>query len=105
KFDFDGNVVSKIGLDFEDSFYRLSGLIETENGYILADGNLNQFIFTDKDGKELGRIKLKELYNSNAPHMGQLTKGSDGKLYIAISDERPDKSCREILVFRLNSEF
>lgn len=105
KFDFDGNVVSKIGLDFEDSFYKLSGMVETENGYIIADGNLNVFIFTDKEGKELGRIKLHELYNTNYPNMGEMSIGSDGKIYIAMTEERPDNSCREMLVFRLNSEF
>ena len=69
-YDLDGNQQLLLGGDQHgDSAYfgSLTGIAETANGYIAADGNMREFYFWSKDGTLLAEVDCYDMFGTRYP--------------------------------------
>ena len=70
-YDYDGNQLLKLGgedISSPDKLGSITGMAETENGFVAADGNMREIQFWAKDGTHVGAISTCLLYTSRQNH-------------------------------------
>lgn len=103
-YDYDGNLIQTMGgNDFSEPDYigYITGMVETANGYVAADGNMRDFYFWTKEGTVIGTISAADLFGTNYPWIEDMQLLDDGSILVALTEERTDRSCNELLFFRL----
>lgn len=85
-----------------DSLGSVTQMIETPNGLIGLDGNMREILFWKNDGTFIGKLEDSELFGTNYPWISAAAMLPDGSILIGLTEERPDKSADEFIVFRLS---
>ncbi len=83
----------------------VTGIIKGENSYMAADANMRSMEFWNKEGVHIGNVEDDALFGTRYPWFGSIKKSPDGNIYIVMSEQRPDKSANEIVVYRVKGDF
>lgn len=91
------------GDQHEDPAYfgSLTGIAETANGYIAADGNMREFYFWSKDGTLLAEVDCYDMFGTRYPWIEDVKVAEDGSVMVLMTQDRDDDSASELMVFRL----
>lgn len=103
-YDLEGNQQLLLGGDqHEDPAYfgSLTGIAETANGYIAADGNMREFYFWSKDGTLLAEVDCYDMFGTRYPWIEDVKVAEDGSVMVLMTQDRDDDSASELMVFRL----
>lgn len=103
-YDYDGNQLLKLGGDdisSPDKLGSITGMAETENGFVAADGNMREIQFWAKDGTHVGAISTKDIFGVSYPWLEDMQLLDDGSLLILLTQQREDGSANELMFFRL----
>ena len=103
-YDLEGNQQLLLGSDqHEDPAYfgSLTGIAETANGYIAADGNMREFYFWSKDGTLLAEVDCYDMFGTRYPWIEDMKVAEDGSVMVLMTQDRDDDSASELMVFRL----
>ena len=103
-YDLDGNQQLLLGGDQSGDpahIGSISGIAETANGYVAADGNMRELYFWSKDGTLLGEIDCQEFFGTSYPWIEDVKVTDDGSLMLLMTQKRDDNSASELMVFRL----
>ena len=103
-YDYDGNQLLELGgtdLNDLDKLGAITGMAETENGFVAIDGNMRQIQFWAKDGTHLGAISTDEIFGVRYPWLEDMQLLDDGSILILLTQERDDESADELMFFRL----
>ncbi|MDO5649212.1 MAG: hypothetical protein Q4G11_01305 [Gallicola sp.] len=100
----EGKLLLKLEGREGDVLGSITGIVETPKGYIGADANMRTFVAWDKEGTYLGNVKDEAVIGTDYPWMGSFFEAVDGSYYVIATDERQDKSCDEVLVFKIKVE-
>ena len=74
---------------------------QTENGYLVLDGNLREVMLYEADGTYIGQCDFSDLFGTDYPWPCDACVTSDGSILVIMTDERPDESADEVIVFKL----
>lgn len=103
-YDYDGNQLLKLGgedISSPDKLGPITGMAETENGFVAADGNMREIQFWAKDGTHVGAISTEDIFGVSYPWLEDMQLLDDGSLLIMLTQERDDGSANELMFFRL----
>ena len=103
-YDYDGNQLLKLGgedISSPDKLGSITGMAETENGFVAADGNMREIQFWAKDGTHVGAISTEDIFGVSYPWLEDMQLLDDGSLLIMLTQERDDGSANELMFFRL----
>ena len=103
-YDLDGNQQLLLGGDLQEDpayFGSLTGIAETANGYIAADGNMREFYFWSKDGTLLAEVDCYDMFGTRYPWIEDMKVAEDGSVMVLMTQDRDDDSASELMVFRL----
>jgi hypothetical protein len=81
--------------------HSITGMAETENGFVAADGNMREIQFWAKDGTHVGAISTEDIFGVSYPWLEDMQLLDDGSLLIMLTQERDDGSANELMFFRL----
>ncbi len=84
-----------------DRLGSITGMAETENGFVAADGNMREIQFWAKDGTHVGAISTEDIFGVSYPWLEDMQLLDDGSLLIMLTQERDDGSANELMFFRL----
>ena len=73
-YDYDGNQLLKLGgedISSPDKLGSITGMAETENGFVAADGNMREIQFWAKDGTHVGAISTEDIFGVSYPMAGR----------------------------------
>ncbi len=84
----------------DDAFGSVTGIVETSNGILVLDGNYRALKMFDKDGQFLWSVDSDPLLGTDYPWLSSMVPTGNAVL-IAAAQERPDKSCDELLLFEV----
>ena len=73
----------------------------TANGFLALDGNMREVVLWTADGTWIGSVDDSDLFGTDYPWFAAADMAEDGSVFIVMSDERPDESADEAIVFRL----
>ncbi len=76
--------------------------MSTENGFLALDGNMREVVLWSADGTWIGAADDGDLFDTSYPWIAAADVAPDGSLLIIMSDERPDGSADEVIVFKLS---
>lgn len=76
-------------------------VVDAPNGYFAMDGNMRTMPYWSKDGTYQGRLEDSDLFGTNYPWFSASTY-HNGSLYTVMTEQRADKSAKEVLVFQVN---
>ena len=85
----------------KDKLGSITGMAETENGFVAADGNMREIQFWAKDGTHIGAISTDDIFGVSYPWLEDMQLLDDGSLLIMLTQERDDGSANELMFFRL----
>lgn len=77
-------------------------MAETDNGYIILDGNMRWVVLYDKDGTWIGNCSDSDIFGTDYPWFCDAQMTDDGSIICIMTDERPDGSSDELIAFRLS---
>jgi len=80
----------------------VSDVVETENGFIVLDGNVRTLFFYGTDGSLIAEVGDGDLFGTFYPWISSATVMSDGSVLVALVEEREDESAYELLLYRLS---
>ena len=103
-YDYEGNQLLKLGgedISSKDKLGSITGMAETENGFVAADGNMREIQFWAKDGTHVGAISTEDIFGVSYPWLEDMQLLDDGSLLIMLTQERDDGSANELMFFRL----
>lgn len=103
-YDYDGNQLLELGgtdSGDSDNLGAITGMAETENGFVAIDGNMREIQFWAKDGTHLGAISTNEIFGVSYPWLEDMQLLDDGSILILLTQEREDESADELMFFRL----
>ncbi|MDD7769739.1 hypothetical protein [Suipraeoptans intestinalis] len=103
-YDYEGNQVVELGGEQSSDPDRLgyiTGMAETENGFVATDGNMRRIHFWAKDGTSVGSIETSKIFGTSYPWLEDMQKLEDGSLLLLVTQEREDGSANELMLFRL----
>ena len=103
-YDYEGNQLLKLGgedISSKDKLGSITGMAETENGFVAADGNMREIQFWAKDGTHIGAISTDDIFGVSYPWLEDMQLLDDGSLLIMLTQERDDGSANELMFFRL----
>lgn len=75
---------------------------QTENGFLVLDGNMRDVILYAPDGSYIGSCDFSDLFGTDYPWPCDACVTEDGSILVLMTDERADESADEILVFKLS---
>ena len=104
-YDLDGNQLLLLGGEQSGDpahIGSITGIAETANGYVAADGNMREFYFWTKDGTLLGEVECSEFFGTSYPWIEDMKVAEDGSLMLLMTQRRDDESASELMVFRLS---
>lgn len=97
------NVLGKDGDIGDDTVGSATSVIETDNHYVVLDGNLRKLMLWDKEGNFVGKIEDGDIFGTGYPWICTNTTADDGTIYIGLSEGREeDNSKDELLVFKVS---
>lgn len=76
--------------------------VSTDNGFLALDGNMREVVLWSADGTWLGAADDGDLFGTNYPWIAAADRAEDGSILIVMSEERPDQSADEVLVYQLS---
>ena len=103
-YDYEGNQLLKLGgadISSPDRLGSITGMAETENGFVAADGNMRAIQFWAKDGTHIGAISTEDIFGVDYPWLEDMQLLDDGSLLILLTQKRNDESANELMFFRL----
>lgn len=103
-YDYDGNKQLLLGgetYEDPDCLGAVTGIVETANGYVAADGNMRKLYFWEKDGTFIGTVDSDDIFGTDYPWFEDMQLLDDGSILLMLTQERFDESADELLVFRL----
>ncbi len=103
-YDYDGNQLLELGgteSSDPDKIGYITGMAETENGFVAIDGNMRKIHFWAKDGTHIGTISTSDLLGCRYPWLEDMQLLDDGSLWILLTQRREDDSANELMFFRL----
>ena len=103
-YDYDGNQLLELGgteISDRDVLGYITGMAETENGFVATDGNMRRIQFWNKEGVHVGDIETKDIFGTGYPWLEDMQLLEDGSILIMVTQEREDKSANELMLFRL----
>lgn len=103
-YDYDGNQLLELGgteISEPDNLGYITGMAETENGFVAIDGNMRCIQFWNKEGVHVGAIKAKDIFGTDYPWLEDMQLLDDGSILILVTQERADESADELMFFRL----
>lgn len=103
-YDYDGNQLLELGgteISDPDSLGAITGMVETENGFVAIDGNMREIQFWAKDGTHIGAISTEDIFGVGYPWLEDMQLSDDGSILILLTQEREDGSADELMLFRL----
>ena len=74
---------------------------QTANGYLVLDGNMRDVILYQADGTYIGCCDFSDLFGTDYPWPCDACVMEDGSILVIMTDERPDESADELIVFKL----
>ncbi len=102
-YDTDGNFqVMLEGVDEDHGLGCVTYVFDTANGYMGMDGNMRKIMFWDKSGTCIGTLEDSDLFGTHYPWFSDSILTPDGNLFTVMTEERSDKSAKEVLVFMMN---
>ena len=84
-----------------DNLGSVTYVAETANGFLALDGNMREIVLWTKDGTYIGTADDGDLFGTNYPWFAHGTQLSDGSILVLMTEERPDRSAMEVLVYQL----
>lgn len=102
-FDLDGKELFTLAntRDDDSGLGYTSGVAETANGFVAADGNMRDLVFWNAKGEFIGKADVAKLFGLRYCWMEDLTVTADGDIIIAASEDRPDDSAEELMIYRI----
>ena len=103
-YDHDGNQLLELGgadISDPDKLGSITGMAETENGFVAIDGNMRGIQFWDKEGVHVGTIRAKDIFGTDYPWLEDMQLLDDGSILILATQKRADESASELMLFRL----
>ena len=103
-YDYEGNQLLELGgadIGSPDRLGSITGMAETENGFVAADGNMRKIQFWAKDGTHVGAISTDDIFGVSYPWLEDMQLLDDGSLLILLTQQREDGSANELMFFRL----
>ena len=103
-FDLEGNQKAVLGnksMGDPDWLGWITQMIEAKNGFIGLDGNMRKVCFWKSDGTYIGTLDDGEMFGTSYPWMSTGVVLDDGSILIGLTEERPDDSAVEFLVYKL----
>ena len=82
-------------LNTKDKLGSITGMAETENGFVATDGNMREIQFWAKDGTHIGAISTDDIFGVSYPWLEDMQLLDDGSLLIMVTQERDDGSANE----------
>lgn len=104
-YDLQGNhKVTLGGTEFgePDSLGSMTVVVETANGFLGLDGNMRNVLFWKADGTFIGAVDDGDLFGTRYPWLSTAVLMPDGTILVGMTEERPDKSADEFLLFKLS---
>lgn len=80
----------------------LTFISKVDGGYLGLDGNMRRLILWDDKGNYIGNADDKDLFGTHYPWFSSTDTMPDGGFLTILTDERPDRSCTELLAFKLS---
>ena len=78
-----------------------SGVVETANGFMVADGNMRDLVFWNTKGEFIGKADVAKLFGLRYCWMEDVTVTADGDIIVAASEDRSDDSAEELILYRI----
>ena len=103
-YDYEGNQLLELGgadIGSPDRLGSITGMAETENGFVATDGNMRKIQFWAKDGTHVGAISTDDIFGVSYPWLEDMQLLDDGSLLILLTQQREDGSANELMFFRL----
>lgn len=103
-YDYDGNQLLELGgteISDPDNLGYITGMAETENGFVAIDGNMRCIQLWNKEGVHVGAIGAKDIFGTDYPWLEDMQLLDDGSILILATQERVDESANELMFFRL----
>ena len=97
-YDYEGNQLLELGgadIGSPDRLGSITGMAETENGFVAADGNMRKIQFWAKDGTHVGAISTDDIFGVSYPWLEDMQLLDDGSLLILLTQQREDESANE----------
>ncbi|MBQ3076331.1 MAG: hypothetical protein IJC43_00595 [Clostridia bacterium] len=103
-FVYDANGTHKVTLQDEggERMGSVTFATSTKNGYLALDGNMRYLYLYDQSGAYLGHCTFNELFGTDYPWPCDACVLDDGSILCLMTDERPDESSDEVIVFQLS---
>ena len=74
---------------------------QTGNGFLVLDGNMRDVVLYGADGSYIGSCDFSDLFGTDYPWPCDACVTGDGSILVIMTDERPDESADELIVFKL----
>lgn len=84
-----------------DYYGSVSAAVETDNGLMIFDGNMRDVYFLDNDCNLLAAVDMSDMFGTDYPWPCNAIVLDDGSVIVCMTDERPDESCDETLLFQV----
>lgn len=101
-YDYDGNLKYKLTDEDGEGLGSVTFACQTDNGFLLLDGNMRWVLLYDLDGNYIGKCWDDEIFGTDYPWFCDACVLEDGSILCVMTDERPDESCDELIAFRLS---
>lgn len=101
-YDKDFNVKAVLADEDGSGLGSVTFAAETNNGYIILDGNMRWIVLYTKDGTWIGKTDDGKLFGTDYPWFCDAQQMPDGSIVCIMTDERPDGSSDELIAFRLS---
>ncbi|MEJ8734362.1 hypothetical protein [Mediterraneibacter sp. ICN-202921] len=103
-YDYEGNQLMELGgadISDPDKLGSITGMAETENGFVAIDGNMRSIQFWDKEGVHVGVVRTEDIFGTDYPWLEDMQLLDDGAVLIMATQEREDGSANELMLFKL----
>ncbi len=87
----------------DDTLGAPQGILETDQYYVVLDGNLRKLALWDKEGNFAGSIDDGDLFGTRYPWICTATIAEDGTMYIGMTEGREEENSKdEFLIFTVS---
>ncbi|MBR2831441.1 MAG: hypothetical protein IKE57_00765 [Oscillospiraceae bacterium] len=101
-FMYDAGGALKGTLESPDGLGSVVYVAHTANGYLALDGNMRTVCLWANDGTFIGELDDGDLFGTSYPWFCDADRLADGSFLVVMTEERADKSARELVAFKLS---
>jgi len=101
-YDYDFNLKTVLSDEEDEGLGSVTFAAETDNGYLILDGNMRWIVIYDKQGNWLGACNDGDIFGTWYPWFCDAQQLDDGSIICIMTDDRPDGSATELVAFRLS---